>query len=180
MHAVADAADEKNVSVTLIKVGNDDDPLVQSGRIRNIESKAAAGCLGAGPVVIGGTAWLFSRDDLVDQLDYLVIDEAGQFCLANVVATGQSAKNLILVGDQMQLGKPTQGTHLGESGKSGLEYLLQGKATVPPEFGIFLGTSWRMHPHICEFISNAVYEGRLKSLPGTIKQEVRWLPRSIA
>jgi hypothetical protein len=41
-------------------------------------------------------------------------------------------------------------------------YLLQGEATVAPDRGILLDTSWRMHPAICGFISEAVHDGRLK------------------
>jgi uncharacterized protein len=85
-------------------------------------------------VVVGGTAWLFSRPDLQQEFDYLFVDEAGQFSLANAVAVGISAKNLILVGDQMQLSQPIQGSHPGESGMSALDYLLNGHATIPPEF----------------------------------------------
>src|SRR5690606_800178 len=48
-----------------------------------------------------------------------------------------------------------------ESGLSCLDYLMQGEATVPPDLGILLNVSWRMHPAVCSFISDAVYEGRL-------------------
>jgi len=61
----------------------------------------------------------------------------------------------------MQLAHPTPGTHPGESGKSTLDYFLSGQETVPDHQGIFLKTSYRMHPSICELISDAVYEGRL-------------------
>jgi uncharacterized protein len=37
---------------------------------------------------------------------------------------------------------------------------------MPSDLGVFLGTSWRMHPSLCSFISGAVYEGRLHSGPG--------------
>ena len=36
------------------------------------------------------------------------MDEAGQVFLANAVAVGESARNLILVGDQMQLAQLCQ------------------------------------------------------------------------
>lgn len=112
--------------------------------------------------LIGGTAWFFSREGMQERLDYLFIDEAGQVSLANLVGMAASTKNIVLMGDQMQLGQPIQGSHPGESGQSILEYYLDGHATIPEHFGIFLGTSWRMHPGVCSFISEAVYEGRLK------------------
>jgi uncharacterized protein len=122
--------------------------------------------------LVAGTAWLFSRESMDSSLDFLVVDEAGQVSLGNLVAVGTSAKNIVLLGDQMQLGQPIQGVHPGDSGQSTLDYLLQGKATVPPEMGIFLATSWRMHPDVCCFISDAVYDGRLMPEPGNKKQKL--------
>ena len=111
--------------------------------------------------LIAGTAWLFAREELDAQLDYVFLDEAGQVSLANVIAIGVSARNIVLVGDQMQLAQPIKGTHPGGSGVSALEYLLGDLATVPPDRGIFLATTRRMHPEVCRFISEAVYDGRL-------------------
>lgn len=111
--------------------------------------------------LVAGTAWLFSSEDLDQAFDYLFIDEAGQVAIANLVAMATSTKNIVLIGDQMQLAQPIQGTHPGRSGESSLEYLLNGMATIPPERGIFLKTTWRMHPDVCRFISDAVYDSRL-------------------
>ncbi|MDD2685061.1 MAG: TM0106 family RecB-like putative nuclease [Gallionella sp.] len=120
--------------------------------------------------LVAGTAWLFADKGMDSQLDYIFVDEAGQVALANLVAMGTSAKNIVLLGDQMQLGQPIQGTHPGRSGESSLEYLLNGLATIPPERGIFLGTTWRMHPDVCRFISDAVYDGRLEPEPNNARQ----------
>ena len=54
------------------------------------------------------------------------VDEAGQVSIANLVATGTAARNIILVGDQMQLPQPVQGVHPGDTGLSTLDYLLEG------------------------------------------------------
>src|SRR5258705_5995512 len=72
----------------------------------------------------------------------------------------------------MQLAQPTQGSHPGESGLSVLEYLLQGHATVPPELGIFLGLSYRMHPEVCRLVSEAYYDARLVSAPLTATNRI--------
>ncbi|MEB0151001.1 AAA domain-containing protein, partial [Pseudomonas sp. CCC2.2] len=32
---------------------------------------------------------------------------------------------------------------------------------------VFLAQTWRMHPSVCSFISQAVYEDQLSSAPGT-------------
>ncbi|MBV8847256.1 MAG: TM0106 family RecB-like putative nuclease, partial [Bryobacterales bacterium] len=119
------------------------------------------------PQLIGGTAFAFSCEDAQCALDYLFVDEAGQVSLANLVAMAPAATNLVLLGDQMQLGQPIQGSHPGESGLSALEYLLQGQPTVREDFGIFLPRTWRLHPALCHFISGAVYENRLGCEPHT-------------
>ncbi len=115
--------------------------------------------------IVAGTAWLFSRPEFAGQLDYLFVDEAGQVSLANVAAMSRATHNLILLGDQNQLPMPTQGTHPGESGAAALAYLLRGHVVVPPELGVFLETSYRLHPKVCEFVSDAFYEGKLHSAP---------------
>ena len=112
--------------------------------------------------LVAGTAWLFSAEPMNQTLDYLFVDEAGQVAVANLVAMATSSRNIVLLGDQMQLAQPIQGNHPGRSGESSLEYLLNGLATIPPERGIFLKTSWRMHPDVCRFISDAVYDSRLE------------------
>jgi superfamily I DNA and/or RNA helicase len=72
----------------------------------------------------------------------------------------------------MQLAQPVLGTHPGDSGQSALNYLLAGHATIPPEMGIFLGQTWRLHPDICRFISEAVYDGRLRSHGSTASHRI--------
>jgi uncharacterized protein len=114
-----------------------------------------------------GTAWLFADAMFDGLLDFLFIDEAGQVALANVIAMSRAARNIVLVGDQMQLGQPVQGTHPEESGTSVLEYLLRDAATIPPERGIFLAETWRMAPGVCGFISDTFYDGRLSAHPET-------------
>jgi uncharacterized protein len=122
--------------------------------------------------LVSGTAWLFCDPGMDEALDYLVVDEAGQVALANLVGIGTSAKNIVLLGDQMQLGQPIQGLHPGRSGESTLDYLLDGLATIPPERGVFLPKTYRMHPDVCRFISQAVYDGRLLSDDSTKGQRL--------
>jgi uncharacterized protein len=50
--------------------------------------------------------------------------------------------------------------------------MLVDHATVPPDRGIFLGTTRRMHPDVNLFISEQVYEGRLTSHGDTERQAV--------
>lgn len=122
--------------------------------------------------LIGGTAYLFARPGMAGKVDYLFVDEAGQVSLGNMLAMAGATRNIVLVGDQMQLAQPVQGAHPGDSGLSALDYLLEGAATIAPDKGILLDESWRMHPSICGFISDAVYEGRLKAHPSCAEQRL--------
>ena len=119
----------------------------------------------AGPDVqlLAGTAWLFSRPGLDGRLDDLVIDEAGQVSLADALAMGTAARNLILLGDPLQLAQVSQGVHPMGTGASVLEHLLGDAPTIPEDRGVFLERSFRMHPAVSAFISEIVYAGRLHS-----------------
>ncbi len=114
--------------------------------------------------VIGGTAWDFANANRVPpgSLDLLVIDEAGQFCLANTVAVAPAAANLLLLGDPQQLPQVSQGTHPEPVDTSALEWLVDGHATLPDERGYFLDRSYRMHPAVCAAVSALSYDGRLQ------------------
>lgn len=111
--------------------------------------------------LVGATAFHFARAEELGGYDYLIVDEAGQVALGNLVAMAGCARNIVLVGDQMQLPQPVQGVHPGKSGLSCLDYLMEGHATVPPDRGILLDVTWRMHPSVCRFVSDAFYDGRL-------------------
>jgi superfamily I DNA and/or RNA helicase len=76
-----------------------------------------------------------------------------------------AAHNVILLGDPQQLAQVAQAVHPNESGRSGLEHVLADHATMPADRGAFLSQTWRMHPDVCRFISEEIYEGRLTSHP---------------
>jgi predicted RecB family nuclease len=129
--------------------------------------KAGEGGRRPDSAVTAATSWLFARTEWDCALDYLVIDEAGQFALADAIACGTSARNLILLGDPSQLSQVVQGTHPPGSDASALAHVLAGEQTIPEERGIFLDESWRMRPDVCAFISSEFYDGRLRSHPGS-------------
>ena len=119
----------------------------------------SAGC------VIGGTAWDFANAGRVPRgcLDLLVIEEAGQYNLANTIAVASSARNLMLLGDPQQLPQVSQGTHPEPVDESALGWLVEGHHTLPGERGYFLDYSYRMHPAVCEPVSRLSYDGRLRA-----------------
>ena len=63
--------------------------------------------------------------------------------LADALAMGTSARNLILLGDPLQLAQVSQGTHPPRTGVSVLEHLLGDHPTVPPDMGLFLDRTRR-------------------------------------
>lgn len=120
----------------------------------------------------GGTPWLFAREPMSGMLDYLFIDEAGQVSLADALAVSLCAKNVVLLGDPSQLAQVSKGTHGLHANDSVLAHLLGQETTVPPDRGIFLDRSYRMHPEICAFISDAMYGGRLQPAEKTRRHRI--------
>ena len=182
MKGVSDYVETHNIEARLIKAGGDkNDPVFESTNISY--TSGARDCYDdakSSSVCIGGTAWFFCNflfdptgsEKGFTPFDYIFIDEAGQVSLANLVGMSRSCRNIILMGDQMQLSQPIQGSHPGETGWSILEYLLQEEATIPADLGIFLPRTYRMHPDVCSLISNQVYEGRLESDSSALKHVI--------
>ena len=123
-------------------------------------------------LLYGGTKYHFSNGYYDSSIDYLFVDEAGQLSLADLVVLGTIAKNIILIGDQLQLGQPTRGTHPGEAGSSILDFLLGDADTISEDRGVFLNKTFRLHPIINEFISENFYEGRLIADEKTSKRKI--------
>lgn len=131
------------------------------------------GALSSGDAeVVGGTTWLWTREDFRDSVDVLVVDEAGQMSLANALGAAQAAPNLILLGDPQQLGQPSAAAHPPGSDISALERVLGEHVTMPEDIGLFIEHTRRMHPDVCAFTSEVFYEGRLASLEELRNQSV--------
>ena len=144
----------------------------------NAEPLAA---LRGGVQVVGGTAWLWSREEYFEAVDVLFVDEAGQMSLANVLAVSQAAKSIVLLGDPQQLEQPVKGSHPDGAAVSALEHLLAGAKTISPDKGLFLEKTWRLHPKLCDFTSEVFYEGRLHPREGLEHQKIEghpWLGES--
>jgi predicted RecB family nuclease len=137
--------------------------------------------------IVAGTSFLFTSSAMRQTVDVLFIDEAGQLSLADTLGASLSARNLVLVGDPQQLKQPTKAAHPGHSGLSGLEYINQEADVVPPDYGVLLNVTRRMHPAITSFVSEQVYESKLFSESSCSNQEIggndelsgsglRWIP----
>jgi predicted RecB family nuclease len=152
------------------------------------DSKAVAPLLASGQFPIAaGTVWLWARADMIGAVDVLFVDEAGQLSLANTLAASSAASSLVLLGDPNQLPQVSQGLHPEGAGASALEHLVGDALTVAPERGLFLPTTYRLHPDVNGYISEIFYEGRLTSHPSTARQAlagrkplggtgIRWRP----
>lgn len=121
----------------------------------------------------GGTAWLWAREDAANAVDILIVDEAAQMSLADVLAISHAAKTLILIGDPNQLDQPMQGSHPDGTDVSALDYILDGAQTIAPEKGLFLEETWRLHPKICDFTSELFYAGKLRARSGLENQIIK-------
>jgi predicted RecB family nuclease len=122
--------------------------------------------------VVAGTPWLFARASFPAKLDYLVVDEAGQMVLANLLAIAGAANNLILLGDPNQLRQPSHGIHPEGVDQSVLDHVIQDQPTMPTAHGLFLETTFRLHPAVCAFISEAFYDGKLRPDDSTKRQSL--------
>ena len=117
-------------------------------------------------MVGGGTSWLWAAPQTFETVDVLLVDEAGQMSLANVLAVSPTAKTVVLIGDPQQLDQPTQGS-----------YCSKGQAAPPSITSLMVSRQYRrqgsvpaqdlaVHPDICAFTSRALllavssYRGR--------------------
>ncbi|ESY55394.1 MULTISPECIES: TM0106 family RecB-like putative nuclease [unclassified Mesorhizobium] len=172
LEKVLEAADEMKVDLCCVqkaKEKEDDQPHLKFAKDNSdLFAKLASGQCH----VAGATGFLWSAADAHDVLDVLVVDEAAQMSLANVLAVSHAATRLILLGDPQQLDQPTQGTHPDGTGVSSLEHVLGGKQTIDPNRGLFLAETWRMNPPICDFDSELFYESKLHPVAGCEKQVI--------
>lgn len=169
LEKVHEFSTEENYTLPLLHKVKKDDLPPSAGITESDDNKKALKALEVNAIV-GGTAWLWASDDAAGKLDYLFVDEAGQMSLSTVLAAARSARNVILLGDPQQLEQPQRGAHPEGSDIAALTHLLDGHQTIPPDRGVFLGTTYRLHPFICKFTSELFYENRLESLPGLSNQ----------
>src|SRR5438309_1735848 len=137
-------------------------PTWRKGHCTGSSSTAEAALAPDEVEVVAGTPWLFAPASIPAKLDYLVVDEAGQMALANVLAIAGAASNLILLGDPNQLRQPSHGIHPEGVDQSVLDHVIQDEPTMPTAYGLFLETTYRLHPSLCGFVSEVFYDGKLQ------------------
>ncbi|HYV94008.1 MAG TPA: ATP-binding protein, partial [Chitinophagales bacterium] len=122
--------------------------------------------------LIGGTSFMWAREEMRNKVDVLFIDEAGQFALADAVGASHSAASLVLLGDPQQLENVTQGVHPPEIEVSVLGYWLGEHKVIPGDRGLFLENTYRMADAVNKFISETFYEGKLHTIPELKHQRI--------
>jgi uncharacterized protein len=127
---------------------------------------------GVTPDLVAATSWWWARENEFEAIDVLFVDEAGQVSLADAIAVSQGAKSTVLLGDPQQLAHVGHGTHLHGSGVSVLQHLFAGEQTIPRDRGVFLDKTWRMHPDICRFVSDTMYDHDLSPIDGCARQAI--------
>jgi len=188
LEAIHDEADAQDFTFRGVKRAHDEEGSDTSFESRCIVSGLDVDvCADPSFDLVAGTGWALTRLAVDVQvakrpIDVLLVDEAGQLSLADLLAVGTSARSLVLLGDPNQLPQVTQGSHPEGSGVSVLQHLLGSDVTVPPDKGIFLDLTWRLRPELCAFTSDAYYEGRLGHAPVTALRSLAagngpvWLP----
>ena len=165
LSAVLEAADGVEVDVRAAQKVSDGVAGVSDDRVTVTEDNARVrdGLASGEFNLVAGTAWLWSSAKSDGLLDCLFVDEAGQISLANVLAMAGSTRSIVLLGDPQQLEQPLQGSHPPGADRSALAHLLGTDDTMPDDRGLFLAHTWRLHPEITRFTSEAFYEDRLES-----------------
>ena len=172
---VARIARQRGVRVAIGQRSNDEPAYTDAKHLKKNEEARDALADGSADVV-GGTTWLWAREDMIESVDVLFIDEAGQMSLADALAASLSAMNLVLLGDPQQLDQPLQGVHPPGAERSALAHVLYGERVMPDHLGLFLDGSWRLHPEISAYTSEVFYEGRLHSHPGRERLDLEGAP----
>ncbi len=161
LKAILKAADGYGTTVIALQ-RTDAETLIHDPRVRQVETNQIPDGLAEGANLVAGTGWVFANEKIHDAVDALFVDEAGQISLANVVAMSASTSSIVLLGDPQQLDQPLQGTHPPGAERSALAHVLGDLATMPADRGLFLPTTWRLHPDLCDYTSEVFYDDRLR------------------
>lgn len=170
INKVQEASNKENISVNIFQKTKPE--YENNSGVTYIQSSGDARALlnqGNG-LVLGGTDFMWAGNQFTDSVDYLVVDEAGQFSLVGITSIAHATKNIILLGDGAQLKQPIQGAHPDGCEVSALDHIVGDHKTLPDEKGVFLPVTYRLHPEICKFNSEQFYENRLYSVEGNENQ----------
>ena len=176
LRKVQDRLDAKSSSALVVKVASSasekaDVRALAGSRAQALQEKN----ISSSPAVLGGTIFTFVKEAYDETpFDLLVIDEAGQVSLSNLLYLSRIARNILLVGDQQQLSQPNRAAHPDDSGLSCLDYVMANEPVVSNDRGVFLATSWRMPPSLTQVVSKLFYAGELQAATANTANQVKW------
>ena len=166
-------ARQAGTSLRCIHKPNEDDGCEDPMVTQTDDNGAVLRALATGAAAVGaGSAWLWSRPEMANSVDVLLVDEAGQMSLANVLAISQATTSVVLLGDPQQLDQPQKGIHPPGAEVSALSHLLGERTTLSDDQGIFLTDTRRLPPDICAFTSELFYDSRLVARPENARQRL--------
>lgn len=110
--------------------------------------------------LVAGTCFALAKIQ-EKQFDYLFIDEASQIKLSFILAVAKIAKNVIIMGDHLQL-TSISAIPLTQAGDAVLNYILEENQILPQKYGYFLDTTYRCEPQIAKVVSDVYYSSKLK------------------
>jgi uncharacterized protein len=173
LREVCSAAKQSGIRVPIVQKASKGDECVDASVLKAETNGEVLTALTKGSAkVAAGSAWLWARDEMANSVDVLFVDEAGQMSLANALAAAPAATSIVMLGDPQQLEQPQQGVHPPGADASALGHLLNKRATIANDQGIFLTQTRRLHPDVCKFTSELFYEGRLIPRPENAKQRL--------
>ena len=172
LQKVHDLAISQGQNISIIQKVSETTKLTIDGWTEATTNAEVEAALQQGVQIAAGTSFMWARPEFFETVDVLFVDEAGQLALIDTVALSHAGKNLVLLGDPQQLQQPQQGSHPEGTEVSALEHILQGEQTISKEKGVFLDTTWRLHPAICGYTSTLFYQGRLQPKPQNANQRL--------
>lgn len=110
--------------------------------------------------LVAGTCFALAKIQ-EKKYDYLFIDEASQIKLSFILAVAKIAKNVIIMGDHLQL-TSISAIPLTSAGDAVLNYILEDNQILPQKYGYFLDTTYRCEPQIAKAVSDVYYSSKLK------------------
>ncbi|AAP99651.1 MULTISPECIES: TM0106 family RecB-like putative nuclease [Prochlorococcus] len=176
LKCVDEKAESLAVNPFIVKISSgtskkSDKRSLKGTKIQSISQKA----FNSEHTVLGATVFSLVKECFSEEpFDLLVVDEAGQVSLSNLLFMSQCARNILLVGDQNQLSQPNRAAHPENSDLSCLDYMMGDEKIVPTDRGVFLATSWRMPPSLTSVVSELFYQGELQSCISKSENKILW------
>lgn len=152
---------ESGLAISMIQKSGEVSNATPANWVETDKNAVVEAALKKDAMLAAGTSFMWARPEFFQLVDVLFVDEAGQLSLIDTIALSHAGKTLVLLGDPQQLQQPQKGSHPDGTEVSALEHLLGDHQTILEGKGVFLDKTWRLHPYICDYVSELFYERRL-------------------